>query len=109
MITYNWVIDALHTLPEPIPEFIVTVVWRYQAEENKITTDMVGSSVFNAPTKGEYIPYKDITREMVIAWIEADLGEKQLLWMQETLARSLFSIQNPPVVPVDTPLPWESQ
>jgi hypothetical protein len=106
MITYNWVIDALHTVSEPIPEFIVAVVWRLEATENKITTDMVGSSTFTAPTKGAYVPYNEITKDMVTSWILADLGDKQVAWMKETLARTLFSIQNPPVVPVDTPLPW---
>lgn len=72
MITYNWQIIAKHTVPQSndYTDVVVAVIWKLEAEnENGHKSDIVFTSFFQT-LEDNFIPYNDLTDEIVIGWIE---------------------------------------
>jgi hypothetical protein len=55
-----------------------------------------------------FIPYADLTEEIVITWIKETLGENGIISIEACIQGQIDSQINPPQVPVNTPLPWET-
>jgi hypothetical protein len=53
-----------------------------------------------------FIPYEDLTEEMVIDWIKESLGEEGVLLIEASIQAQIEAQKNPPVTPQETPLPW---
>ena len=65
-----------------------------------------------------FIPYEDLTEEIVVGWIKESLGEgcKDLedgenctdgvLLIEASIRAQIEAQKNPPVTPQETPLPW---
>jgi hypothetical protein len=70
------------------------------------TASLSGSSQFSTEDVGTFIPYADLTEEIVIAWIKETLGENGIISIEACIQGQIDSQINPPQVPVNTPLPW---
>jgi hypothetical protein len=53
-----------------------------------------------------YIPYADLTPEIVNGWVKEALGAEQIAEIQSALDIQISNIINPPVIA--PPLPWNS-
>jgi hypothetical protein len=53
-----------------------------------------------------FIPYADLTEEIVVGWIKGVLGEEGVLSIEASIQGQIDSQVNPPVVPENTLLPW---
>ena len=51
-----------------------------------------------------YIPYADLTPEIVNGWVQEALGAEQIAEIQSALDTQIANIINPPVIA--PPLPW---
>lgn len=102
-ITYAWVISQLDCAPsyEGMQDYVVTVHWRYTASFENYFTDIYGAQSYSEVAGPDFIPYADLTEEIVIGWLEESLDVPQ---MQEGLAQSIEDLVNPPIIVL--PLPW---
>ena len=53
-----------------------------------------------------FIPYADLTPEIIIGWVQYSLGTDAVAAIQESLAIQIERQVNPPPQPEVMPLPW---
>jgi len=108
--TYKWVISALESYPknaEGLTDVICIVHWRYQTEqvENEKTyfADVYGTLSVDAPDPANFVPYEQVTYEMVCGWLEAGLDKVAL---EQNLDSQIADQINPKIVTL--PLPFSN-
>ena len=108
MINYNW--NVLKLLTENIndkSDYVVIAGYEVIAIEETLTSSTGFLAVqFSTEQVGVFIPYEDLTEEIVIGWIKETLGESEIYSIEESLARQIEHQKNPPPTPQVTPLPW---
>lgn len=97
MINYTWQINALEYAPEldGLPKVITQVYWTYIATEDDIVQSIYGSQPVELDDLEHFIPYQDVTEDIVISWLEQDLDVPA---MQASLAVMIENVKNPPTV-----------
>ena len=107
MINYVWTITSLYTLQHPDPDYVVIANWTCTGTDGEYTASMNGSTQFVAnPDQTDFIPYDELTEEIVIGWVTAD--GSTLISAQECVKGQIESMIKPPVSPTETPLPWNN-
>jgi hypothetical protein len=105
MNTYTWTVTALSTMPTPTPDYVVLAQYTVTGTDGTITVETQGTSQFSVIFfKKNYIPYADLTEEIVLGWIQSK--QNLVVNTQANLDGQIDSIVNPPVSPQNTPLPW---
>ena len=105
MTTFVTTITAMYTLQQPDPNYVVRVLWEVTGVDGTYTAFIGGSTTFNSADQvGAFIPYADLTEEIVIGWIPAqDISNSQA-----NVQGQINSIITPPVSPANTALPWSA-
>lgn len=104
--TFTWTIDAMYTLQQPDPNYVVNVLWTLTGVDGTTTASINGNTTFDSNQSGTFIPYEQLTQDIVIGWIQASLGEVGISNYEACVQGQINSILNPPVAPQNTPLPW---
>jgi hypothetical protein len=60
---------------------------------------------FSTESVTPFIPYEDLTNDIVVGWIQQDLGVDGVSNLEACIQGQIDSQINPPVVPVNTTLP----
>jgi hypothetical protein len=108
-MTTNWTIQQLERKAND--GFVVNVHWRYSMTD----VDEIGkyyyadtysvASYSQDPEVEGYIPYEELTKEIVVGWVKDSLGEERLEEMEKSLADQIQAQKNPPIL---TGFPWET-
>jgi len=103
MTTFTTTIQSMYTLDTPDPGYVVNVLWEVQGVDGQYTASIGGNTQFNsADQEGAFIPYDQLTPEIVIGWIPAN----QIESAQACVQGQIDSMINPPVSPQVAALPW---
>jgi hypothetical protein len=103
MTTFTTTINAMYTLQQPDPNYVVNVLWKVTGVDGQNTASIDGNTQFNsADQEGAFIPYANLTPQIVIGWIP----QNQIDSAQACVQGQIDSMINPPVSPANTPLPW---
>ena len=82
MITYKWTISALESSPNEsgLSKVVKSVHWRYSAKDDgsEKTVEIYGVTEMDARYLPNYIPYEDLTFEIVCAWLENKINVAEL-------------------------------
>ena len=85
MINYKWLISSLDSYPknaEGLTDVICLVHWRYQAEQvqddKTYFAEVYGASSVPSPDPADFVPYEEVTYEMVCGWLESILDVESL-------------------------------
>lgn len=106
--TYTWIIEQMDCYPtNPQPDCVFNVHWRCNGTDtasppNFATTYSVQAVPYD--TAESYIPYDQLTPDIVIGWVQEALGAEGVAGVQSNLDSQLAMLENPPVV--SPPLPW---
>ena len=107
MTTYNWTITNLYTKTvDGLQDYVVTAMYDVTGVDGEFSASVNGSQMFTVKEGQEFIPYSELTPEIVTEWIKEELGENGLLSITACIDGQIESQKNPPVVPQNTPLPW---
>ena len=106
MTTYVWTIDAMYTVQQPDPDYVVNVLWTLTGDQNGTVASISGNTVFDSQQSSPFIPYDQLTQDIVIGWVQAALGPDGIANYEANVQGQINSILNPPVSPQNTPLPW---
>jgi hypothetical protein len=108
-ITYVWTPTSMMCYPtyqgETDVVFVVNSTVTATDESDPPISATSGNSVaiiFNP--NDPYIPYADLTPEIVNKWVQDALGTEQIAEIQSALYTQIADIINPPVIA--PPLPW---
>ena len=99
--TFSTTINAMYTLDTPDPGFVVNVLWTVTGVDGQYTAEIGGNTQFTVQ-EGTFIPYDQLTSEIVLGWIPAN----QIASAQACVQGQIDSMITPPISPANTPLPW---
>jgi hypothetical protein len=74
--------------------------------DGEFSASLDNTASFSVKEGSEFIPYADLTEEIVLGWIQSELGENGVLSITACIEGRIESQKNPPVSPEITPLPW---
>ena len=105
MTTFTTNITAMYTLQQPDPDYVVNVLWKVTGVDGEYTASIGGNTQFNsADQEGAFIPYANLTPEIVTGWIP----QNQIASAQACVQGQIDSLISPPVSPEAQPLPWSN-
>jgi hypothetical protein len=74
--------------------------------DGEFSSSLSNSASFSVKEGQEFIPYSELTQEIVLDWIKEELGENGLISITACIDGQIASQKNPPVSPENTSLPW---
>lgn len=115
MITYNWIISSMDSKihEEGLDDVVVTVHWRRSAQTDDYNpetqtgyyADVYGALSVGPVDPATFIPYNDLTKENVEAWLN-EMTDPTPAEIDEQLAANIELQKNP--IEETLPLPWVS-
>ena len=109
MTTYTWAVTALYTETIAGEEnYVVIANYNVVGVDGTHEASLSNIARFSTESVSPLIPYDDLTEADVIGWIQADLGTDGVNNLYACIQGQIDSQINPPVVPVNTPLPWST-
>lgn len=106
MTTYTWTVKSLYTISQPDPDYVVNAIWELTGVDGQYTASIGGNTIFTSQQGSTFIPYDQLTEEIVIGWVQDSLGEIGISNYEANVQGQIDSQINPPVSPQNTPLPW---
>ncbi len=104
----TWEIVGIEAAPQinGFTNVVKTVGWRLIGTEDGHTTAIQGSInlEFNPANSEQFVPYENLTPEIVVNWIKSSLGEAQVTVYENLLQEQLNMLKAPQKVSL--PLPW---
>ena len=107
MTTFTWAVTALYT--ETIAgeqNYVVIANYTVIGVDGTYNAELSNIARFNTASVSPFVPYEDLTNDIVIGWIQDELGPDGVSNLEACIQGQINSQINPPVVPVNTPLPW---
>lgn len=102
MLQIKWTISQLErSLPDGT---VMTAHWRVTATDEQFGAGAYGTQSFPAkePSDPTFVPYEQITEEMVLSWLHATMGAEQVQAYETSIAQQIEKAKNP-VSAVGTP------
>ena len=98
MATYEW--NVVQTDYKTSDKFIVTVHYTVTAVDGEYTASTYGTVGYTEQPDETYIPYEDLTPEIVVGWVQTSLGKDTV---EESLAAQIEAQKHPTQ---ESGLPW---
>ena len=96
----------MYTVQQPDPNYVVNVIWTLTGVDGEYTASIQGNTVFDSQQADPFIPYQDLTQDIVIGWVQNNLGPDGIANYEANVQGQINSMINPPMSPQNTPLPW---
>lgn len=95
-IAYNWIVEHMEAYKsaENKENVIFSVSWRIIAGD-LITATAYGTTTIQYDENSYFIPYNQLTKDIVISWVKNVLGEERVASFEKTLADEINLKQNP--------------
>ncbi len=107
MTTYTWAVTALYTQTiDGKVDYVVIANYNVIGVDDTYTASISNIARFSTESVTPFIPYEDLTEEIVIGWIEDDLGTDGVSNLYACIQGQIDSQINPPITPENTPLPF---
>ena len=109
MTIFTWAVTALYT--ETVgteQDYVVIANYSVVGVDGTYSASLSNIARFSTESMSPFIPYDQLTEAIVIGWIQTDLGVDGVANLEACIQGQINSQINPPVVPVNTPLPWST-
>jgi hypothetical protein len=106
MTTFTWAVTALYT--ETIAgeqDYVVIAGYEVVGVDSTYSASLSNIARFNTASVTPFVPYEDLTNDIVISWIQSELGVDGVNNLEACIQGQIDSQINPPVTPQNTPLP----
>ncbi len=113
MTTLTYTIDSMSVINsvQSSPDYVTNVFW------TAIGKDTINNKTYFGKFKGntflnvddaqpDFIPYDQLTNEIVIGWVMATLGQEGQTTVANMINDQINAQANPTVNPEPAPLPW---
>lgn len=107
MITYDWNCKTVDAYPQngEYTDLVYNVHWIVTGTLDELRPDGTTYSATNIGTQGlntsdvtEFIPFEDLTNEIVVAWTQGAMGEDQVASIEASIASQISSLITPTTV-----------
>ena len=109
MTTYTWAVTSLYT--ETVAgeqNYVVIANYEVVGVDSTYSASLSNIARFSTESVSPFVPYEDLTNAIVIGWIQEGLGVDGVNNLEACIQGQIDSQINPPIVPVNTPLPWST-
>jgi hypothetical protein len=107
MINYTWKVTELYTQTiEGNEDYVVIAHCETIGVDGEYTASVPNVIQFSTEEVTAFIPYANLTEELIVGWIKEVLEEEGVLDIEGSIANQIDTEKNPPVAPVNTPLPF---
>jgi len=107
MTTYTWNVTALYTQTiESEQNYVVIANYEVVGTDGTFSASLSNIARFSTASVSPFIPYDQLTNDIVIGWIQSELGTDGVANLEACIQGQIDSQINPPVTPQNTPLPW---
>ena len=106
-VTYEWVIDGVNAYPvqDKRVNQVHTIHWRLNGMDGYSATQY-GSVAVQYDPESDYIPYEDLTKDDMVAWVLSSLGDEEVTRLKDAVAAEINARKNPTSVSLE--LPWNN-
>jgi hypothetical protein len=104
MITYDWnckTVDV-HPQEEGQENVVYNVHWRVTGTSDKLdsnltpySSDAIGTQIVPLDEDGAFIPFEDLTNEIVVGWTKEAMGEDQVDRIEASIASQIEEQMHP--------------
>ena len=107
MTTFTWLVTTLWTQTiDGEQNYVVIASYDVTGVDGNYTASLSNTAQFSTASVSPFIPYSDLTNDIVVGWIQQELGENGVNSIEACIQGQIDSQINPPVTPQVTPLPW---
>jgi hypothetical protein len=107
MTTFTWTVTTLLTQTVAgEQDYVVNAIYDVKGVDGIYNATLSNSAQFSTASVSPFIPYEDLTNDIVVGWIQQDLGVNGVNSIEACIQGQIDSEINPPVSPQNTPLPW---
>ena len=104
--TYTWTITRMYTLQQPDPNYVVNVLWILTGVDGTTTASIGGGTTLDSNQSSTFIPYDQLTQEIVLGWVWAGLGDEAKAALEAKLTAKVEAQLNPTTA---QGTPWNTQ
>ena len=76
-------------------QVIYNVHWRVEKEDEEYSASSYGSQSLNTEDIQDFIPFDEVTSEMVEGWVKDAMGEETVTSIEESLDQQIEDQKNP--------------
>ena len=108
-MTYTWTVTNLIGYPvlDGQTDVVTTAFYTVVADDGAGHTASIQSiQQIPLPKDRPWVPYADLTNDIVVGWIQAELGPDGVASIYANLDAQIAAQINPPPTPQSLPLPW---
>jgi hypothetical protein len=104
MITYDWNCKTVDAYPQDgeYTDLVYNVHWIVTGISDELKPDGTAYSATNIGTQTldtsdvtEFIPFEDLTNEIVVGWTQGAMGEEQVASIEASIASQIENLINP--------------
>lgn len=106
MTIFTWIVKQLLTQTiDGEQDYVVIANYEVTGVDGDYSSSISDSARFSTANVNNFIPYQDLTNDIVIGWIQSLLGVDGVANYEASIQGQIDSQINPPVTPEVTPLP----
>lgn len=97
MITYNWnckTVDV-HPQEEGQTDVVYNVHWTVTGVDGDYSVTNIGTQVVPLSEGDAFIPFEDLTNEIVVEWTKAAIGQDEVDQIETSIASQIEALINP--------------
>jgi len=107
MTTFTWIVKQLLTQTiDGEQNYVVIANYDVVGVDGEYSSSISDSAKFSTDNVENFIPYDQLTNDIVVGWIKSVLGPDTVANYEESIQGQIDSQINPPITPQNTPLPW---
>jgi hypothetical protein len=104
MITYDWNCKTVDVHPQEEGEtnVVYNVHWivtgvsdQLDAQGNPYSATNIGTQVVPLDPETPFIPFDELTNEVVVGWTKDAMGEEQVQGIEDSIASQIAELENP--------------
>ena len=97
MVTYGWnckTVDV-HPQEEGQTDVVYNVHWIVTGVDGDYSATNIGTQVVTLDPESTFIPFKDLTNEIVVEWTKVAMGAEQVAQIEDSIAGQIAEKENP--------------
>ena len=97
MITYDWNCKTVDVHPQEEGEtnVVYNVHWIVTGVKEDYSVSNIGTQVVPLNHETPFIPFDELTNEVVVEWTKDAMGEEQVKAIEDSIASQIAELENP--------------
>jgi len=97
MITYDWNCKTVDVYPQEEGEtnVVYNVHWVVSGTKEDYSATNIGTQIVTLNPETEFIPFDELTNEVVVDWTKEAMGEEQVEAIEGIIASQIAELENP--------------